>query len=145
MWNRPSPQLVLGEFTLCCNSNIPLMPHSTVLYHSIPLLRTPMFQCTSSRFSNFLVAQWQCLPCKVWVNLFFKKRFPWQVGDKLEEKALTSPKNYIWKYLFLSLILLLRGFKGRFMFSFHLDPDLDILLEKLTAQIVARTTLGTQL
>ena len=141
MWNLPTPQLVLGEVTLCCNSNIPLMPHSTVLYHLIPNVSMHLFTC----FSNFLVGQWQCLPCKVWVNLFFKKRFPWQVGDKLEEKALTSPKNYIWKYLFLSLILLLRGFKGRFMFSFHLDPDLDILLEKLTAQIVARTTLGTQL
>ena len=99
-----NPPVSIGGFTLCCNSNIPLMPHSTVLYHSIPLLRTPMFQCTSSRFSNFLVAQWQCLPCKVWVNLFFKKRFPWQVGDKLEEKALTRPKNYVWKYLFLSCI-----------------------------------------
>ena len=50
----------------------------------------------------------------------------------------------MWKYLFLSLILLLRGFRGRFMFSFHVDPDLDIL-EKLAAQIVARAGLGTQL
>ena len=31
------------------------------------------------------------------------------------------------------------------MFSFHVDPDLDILLEKLTAQIVAWSGLGTQL
>ena len=51
----------------------------------------------------------------------------------------------MWKYLFLSLILLLRGFRGRFMFNFHVDPDLDILLEKLAAQIVARAGLGTQL
>ena len=28
------------------------------------------------------------------------------------------------------------------MFSFHVDPDLDILFEKLTAQIVARAGLG---
>ena len=29
------------------------------------------------------------------------------------------------------------------MFSFHVDPDLDILFEKLTAQIGARLGLGT--
>ena len=79
------------------------------------------------------------------MNLFVKKRFPRKVEDKLEEKALTSPNNYIWKYLFLILILLLKGFKGRFISSFHVDPDLDILLEKLTTQIVARAGLGTQL
>ena len=79
------------------------------------------------------------------MNLFVKKRFPRKVEDKLEEKALTSPNNYIWKYLFLILILLLKGFKGRFMFSFHVDLDLDIILEKLTAQVVAQAGLGTQL
>ena len=31
------------------------------------------------------------------------------------------------------------------MFSFHVDPDLDTLFEKLTAQIGARPGLGTQL
>ena len=31
------------------------------------------------------------------------------------------------------------------MFSFHVDPDLDILFEKSTAQIGARPGLGTQL
>ena len=31
------------------------------------------------------------------------------------------------------------------MFSFHVDPDLDILIEKLTAQIDARSGLGNQL
>ena len=31
------------------------------------------------------------------------------------------------------------------MFNFHVDPDLDILIEKLTAQIDARPSLGTQL
>ena len=31
------------------------------------------------------------------------------------------------------------------MFSFHVDPDLDILFEKLTAERVARTGLDTQL
>ena len=31
------------------------------------------------------------------------------------------------------------------MFNFHVDPDLDILIEKLTAQIDARPGLGTQL
>ena len=30
------------------------------------------------------------------------------------------------------------------MFSFHVDPDLDILFETLTAQISARPGLGTQ-
>ena len=29
------------------------------------------------------------------------------------------------------------------MFSFHVDPDLDILFEKLTVQIVSRMGLGT--
>ena len=31
------------------------------------------------------------------------------------------------------------------MFSFHVDLDLDIILEKLTAQVVAQAGLGTQL
>ena len=31
------------------------------------------------------------------------------------------------------------------MFSFHVDPDLEILSEKLTAQIGARPGLGTQI
>ena len=31
------------------------------------------------------------------------------------------------------------------MFSFHVDPELDILFEKLAAQIGARLGLGTQL
>ena len=31
------------------------------------------------------------------------------------------------------------------MFSFHVDPDVDILFEKLTAQIVSWTGFGTQL
>ena len=31
------------------------------------------------------------------------------------------------------------------MFSFHVDPDLDILCEKLTAQIGAQPGLGTKL
>ena len=35
-------------------------------------------------------------------------------------------------------------FKGDFMFSFHVDPDLYILVEKLKAQISARPSLGTQ-
>ena len=30
------------------------------------------------------------------------------------------------------------------MFSFHVDPDLEILLEKLTSQTDARPGLGTQ-
>ena len=33
----------------------------------------------------------------------------------------------------------------RFMFTFHVDPDLDILFEKLTAQVGTRPGLGTQL
>ena len=41
--------------------------------------------------------------------------------------------------------MLLRGLEGRFMFSFHADPDLDILFEMLTAQIGARLALGTLL
>ena len=97
-------------------------------------------------FSNFLVEQWQFLPCKVWMNFLFKKHSPRQIGHKLEGKALTSPKNYIWTYSFLSLILLLLiGFKGHFLFSFHVNPDLDILFERLAAQIVVRAGLGTQL
>ena len=97
-------------------------------------------------FSNFLVKQWQFLPCKVWMNLLFKKHSPWQIAHKLEGKALTSPKNYIWKYSFLSLILLLLiAFKGHYLFSFHVNPDLDILFENLAAQIVVRAGLGTQL
>ena len=73
-----------------------------------------------------------------------KGKFPWQEGDKLEEISLTSPNNYgsiypwVWQ-------LSLRGFKGRFMFNFYVDPDLDILFENLTAQIVARVVLDTQL
>ena len=48
--------------------------------------------------------------------------------------------------LSLSLIVTFkRGFKGRFMFSFHVGPNLDILFEKLTAQIVTRMGLGTLL
>ena len=31
------------------------------------------------------------------------------------------------------------------MFSFHADPDLEILFEKVTSQIVAWMGLGTQL
>ena len=31
------------------------------------------------------------------------------------------------------------------MFSFHVDPDLDILFQKLTAQVGVRPGLGTQL
>ena len=31
------------------------------------------------------------------------------------------------------------------MFNFYVDPDLDILFENLTAQIVARVVLDTQL
>ena len=41
--------------------------------------------------------------------------------------------------------MLLRGFKGCFKFSFHLGPDIDILFEKLTAQIGARLGLETLL
>ena len=33
----------------------------------------------------------------------------------------------------------------RFMFNFHVDPDLHILFEKLIAEINARQGLGTQL
>ena len=45
--------------------------------------------------------------------------------------------------LFLSLIVTFkRGFKGRFMFGFHVGPDLNMLFEKLTAQIGAQLGLG---
>ena len=40
---------------------------------------------------------------------------------------------------FSLIVTIKRCFKDRFIFSFHLDPDLDILFEKLTTQI------GTQL
>ena len=33
---------------------------------------------------------------------------------------------------------------SRFIFSFHVDPDLDILFDKLSTQIGARLGLGTQ-
>ena len=49
------------------------------------------------------------------------------------------------KYLSFNLIVLLTGFKGRFMFRFHVDLDIDIFFETLTAQIGARLGLGTQL
>ena len=51
----------------------------------------------------------------------------------------------LWKYLFLSLIVIIKGFKVRFTFSFHVDSDLDILFETLTAQIGSRPGLGTLL
>ena len=39
----------------------------------------------------------------------------------------------------------MEGYKLRyFMFSFHVDPDPDMLFEKLTAQIGARPGLGTK-
>ena len=49
---------------------------------------------------------------------------------KLEEKALTSPKNYGSIYPWV-----IKSFEGCFMFKLHLDTDLDTLFEKLTAQI----------
>ena len=45
---------------------------------------------------------------------------------------------------FNSYYQLLRVFRG-LIFIFHVDTDLDILFEKLTAQIVAWRHLGTQL
>ena len=48
----------------------------------------------------------------------------------------------LWKYLSFSLIVRLRGFRGRFMLKFHVRPDLDILFEKLTAQVLAWPRLG---
>ena len=39
---------------------------------------------------------------------------------------------------------LLRGIKGRFMFSFCIDSDFGILFEKLTAGIGIMPNLGTQ-
>ena len=39
---------------------------------------------------------------------------------------------------------LLRSIKGRFMFSFHIDSDFDILFEMLTARIGIMPNLGTQ-
>ena len=49
------------------------------------------------------------------------------------------------KYMFLSLIVIIKTLKGRFMFSFHIDPDLKMLFEKLATQIGARPALGTKL
>ena len=40
---------------------------------------------------------------------------------------------------------MLRSYKGRFMFSFGVDLDVDITLEKLTAQIGACLGSGIQL
>ena len=67
-----NPTVSIGEFTLCCNINI-----QSLNYHSNPTFGNSnvsmhFFTC----FSDSLVGQWQCLPCKEWVNLFFKKRFP---------------------------------------------------------------------
>ena len=59
-------------------------------------------------------------------------------------KSIDQSKE-LWTYLSLSLIVLLKGFKGLFVFSFYVDPDLDILFEKLIAQAVAWVGLGTQL
>ena len=42
-------------------------------------------------------------------------------------------------------VFILKRFKRSFMFSFHDDSDLDILLEKLTAQIGARLGSGTEI
>ena len=40
----------------------------------------------------------------------------------------------------------MEGYKlCRFMFTFHVAPDFDMLFEKLTAQVGARPGLGTQL
>ena len=47
--------------------------------------------------------------------------------------------------MFLSLIVIIKTLKGRFMFSFHIDPDLKMLFEKLATQIGARPALGTKL
>ena len=47
--------------------------------------------------------------------------------------------------LSLSLIVTIKRCLGCFMFSFHHGPDIDILFEKLTAQIGARLGLGTLL
>ena len=41
------------------------------------------------------------------------------------------------------IVTVKRGFKGCFMFSFHVSPQLEILFEKLTAQIGPRLGLGT--
>ena len=110
IWNLPIPQLVLGgsHYAVIATFHWCLILLSS--YHSIhTFANSNVSMHFLICFSNFLVGKWHCLPCKAWVNLFLKKHLPWQVGDKLEEKALTSPKNYMWKYLFLSLILLLRG------------------------------------
>ena len=50
------------------------------------------------------------------------------------------------KSVYLNISTIMEGYKlCRFMFSFHVDSGLDILFEKLTAQIGARLGLGTQL
>ena len=59
-------------------------------------------------------------------------------------KSIDQSKE-LWTYLSLSLIVLLKGFKGLFVFSFYVDPDLDILFEKLIAQAVGWVGLITQL
>ena len=62
-------------------------------------------------------------------------------GYKLEEK----PKPV---YRIMEVLILNRFWeisKVWFLFSFHVDPDLDILLEKLTAQIATHPGLGTQI
>ena len=59
-------------------------------------------------------------------------------------KSIDQSKE-LWTYLSLSLIVLLKGFKGLFVFSFYVDPDLDILFEKLIAQAVGWVGLSTQL
>ena len=42
-------------------------------------------------------------------------------------------------------LIIINSFQGRFMFSSFVDLDVDILFQKLIAQIGARPGLGTQL
>ena len=58
-----------------------------------------------------------------------------------------SPEQFIelWKYLSWNLIVIIKKFQRSFFVQFHVDPDLDILFEKLTTQIGALLGLRTQL
>ena len=58
-----------------------------------------------------------------------------------------SPDQFIelWKYLSWNLIVIIKKFQRSFFVQFHVDPDLDILFEKLTTQIGALLGLRTQL
>ena len=74
------------------------------------------------------------------INQIMPRR--WGMGGRWREGVEKSHKYIFQQYENLSLIVI-KSFQKSFMFSFHVNLNLDILFEKLTAQIGVPLGLGT--